>query len=513
MFFSVKQKAAAILATAALIMTACSESEPIKPPQDAEKDKASEQIRLALRNHPDFHVFKTTYGDYLGCPSSGFGPSVVHLKSSGSVYTMNGIARGNYKNLPNYEGEHLSEYLSACSSSPEEMEQHPVIVKASSEQSDQPSEQVKLAIATPVATDEDMEKAKELIPPGTKHEQLVLDEVSKGYITPKEIEIYLFMKNRFENYIEKDGKYDIDKHDPLVYKDAEAAFGLPMEKTSDIYWRADNVFGGRKPKESILLDSKNIPVEISVDRIELTPKKELEVTVSNQTKITGTLPNINLTFDLYKNGKKVGFEIVWLEELGTGKKMYTSLPIRHDFDTVEGRLYMNVDEMKKRGLRSNIEIGNKRGDPVVQLLQLKPFNVLTSKEVVLPREEAIPVQVTAEEKKPIESSKTAERTKPAESAKPAVTPKPSEHPQVPVLPEGVLKPGSSGAKVKQLQEALLLVGEQLPVSGADSFYGKETVEAIKSVQTKMQKKADGIYGEETRKALLALLIAGKAQAR
>ncbi|MNI02214.1 putative peptidoglycan binding domain protein [compost metagenome] len=59
----------------------------------------------------------------------------------------------------------------------------------------------------------------------------------------------------------------------------------------------------------------------------------------------------------------------------------------------------------------------------------------------------------------------------------------------------------------------MLVGEQLPVSGADSHYGKETVEAIKSVQTKMQMKADGIYGDETRKVLLALLTAEKPQAR
>jgi hypothetical protein len=397
MIFSIKQKTAVIFAAAALIMTACGESEPIKPPQDAEKDKSTEQIRLALTNHPDFRVFKTTYGDYLGCPSSGLGPSVVYLKSSGSVYTMNGIARGNYKNLPYYEGEHLSEYLSACSSSPEEMELNPVIAKASSEKSDQPSELDKPAIATPVATEEDMKKAKELIPPGTKYEQLVLDEVSKGYITPKEIEVYLFMQNRFENYIEKDGEYDIEKHDPLVYKDAESAFGLPKEKTSDIYWRVDNIFGGREPKESIFLDTENIPVEISVDKIELTPKMELEVTVSNQTKITGTLPMINLTFDLYKNGKKVGFQIVWLEELGTYKKMYTSPEIHYDFDTVEGVLSMNVDDMKENGLRSNIESGNKRGDQTVKLLQLKPFNVLTGMEVVLPKEETLPVQVTAEE--------------------------------------------------------------------------------------------------------------------
>lgn len=533
MFIPTRKSAAAVIVAAALALTACGESETSERPRDLERENASEQIRLALKNHPDFRVWKTIYGDYLGCPSSGFGPSVVYLKDSGAVYAMNGLARGNYKHLPKYEGSQLSEYLSACSSSSDELASHPVIAKASAASEAQPESQNKPD--KPASSDIG---ANALIPPGTKHETLILDEVSKGYVTAKELEVYYYMKNRFETYIARDGKYDIDKHDPLVFQEAEAKFGLSKEPLSDIYWRLDKLHAGQKPRESVTPELSNIPVDIAMDRVERTSKNELEVTVTNRTKKNATLPDINLTFDLYKNGQKVGFQIVWLEELNAGTKTYKSLPIRDDFDTVEGSAFMNVDEMIKSGLRSAYASSSKRGETVVQLLQMKPYNVTTGQETVISRENAAslaqaPARNTAPPAQaPVQNAAPTAQA-PAQNAAPpgpastqhAATPvaapenkanssasAPASKAKPPKLPEGVLKPGAVGAEVKQLQEALLLAGEQLPKSGADGQYGKETVEAVKSLQSKFDLTPDGIYGSQTRQALQAKLT-GAVQIR
>ncbi|MEC1437437.1 peptidoglycan-binding protein [Bacillus sonorensis] len=68
----------------------------------------------------------------------------------------------------------------------------------------------------------------------------------------------------------------------------------------------------------------------------------------------------------------------------------------------------------------------------------------------------------------------------------------------------ILKKGSSGSKVKELQKRLISAGFSLPKYGADGSYGNETVQAVKSLQKKAGIAVDGIYGPATEKALAAI---------
>lgn len=69
------------------------------------------------------------------------------------------------------------------------------------------------------------------------------------------------------------------------------------------------------------------------------------------------------------------------------------------------------------------------------------------------------------------------------------------------LPNGILRRGDKGSKVKQLQKALLEVGEKLPKYGADGDFGAETEAAVKSFQRKKKLVVDGVYGPKTKAAL------------
>ncbi len=64
-----------------------------------------------------------------------------------------------------------------------------------------------------------------------------------------------------------------------------------------------------------------------------------------------------------------------------------------------------------------------------------------------------------------------------------------------------LQRGAYGASVHLLQEMLLKVGESLPKYGADSDYGAETENAIKSFQNKNGLPATGVINEATEKLL------------
>jgi len=65
------------------------------------------------------------------------------------------------------------------------------------------------------------------------------------------------------------------------------------------------------------------------------------------------------------------------------------------------------------------------------------------------------------------------------------------------LPWAVLKRGSKGAKVKELQEKLISLGYELR-HGADGSFGKETYNAVKKYQADRQLYSDGIAGSVTR---------------
>lgn len=73
------------------------------------------------------------------------------------------------------------------------------------------------------------------------------------------------------------------------------------------------------------------------------------------------------------------------------------------------------------------------------------------------------------------------------------------------LGDRLLKKGMSGSDVCELQQNMLKLGYVLPKYGADGEYGTETVEAVKSFQKKSGLEADGIYGSNTHKSLLAAL--------
>lgn len=73
------------------------------------------------------------------------------------------------------------------------------------------------------------------------------------------------------------------------------------------------------------------------------------------------------------------------------------------------------------------------------------------------------------------------------------------------LGDRLLKKGMSGSDVRELQQNMLKLGYVLPKYGADGEYGTETVEAVKSFQKKSGLEADGIYGSNTHKSLLAAL--------
>lgn len=90
------------------------------------------------------------------------------------------------------------------------------------------------------------------------------------------------------------------------------------------------------------------------------------------------------------------------------------------------------------------------------------------------------------------------------NAEPAPAPAPAPRP--------VLRFGSKGTAVKQLQETLLSLGYKLPIYGADSDYGSETERAVKAFQRDHALEVDGIVGPMTYAALDAAVEAsGKAQ--
>ena len=71
----------------------------------------------------------------------------------------------------------------------------------------------------------------------------------------------------------------------------------------------------------------------------------------------------------------------------------------------------------------------------------------------------------------------------------------------------LLKRGSSGTDVRDLQTYLLELGYELPKYGADGYYGAETEEAVKQFQRAHDLDADGDYGPLTHAALMAALDA------
>jgi peptidoglycan hydrolase-like protein with peptidoglycan-binding domain len=74
------------------------------------------------------------------------------------------------------------------------------------------------------------------------------------------------------------------------------------------------------------------------------------------------------------------------------------------------------------------------------------------------------------------------------------------------LPAGILKQGSSGAPVKQLQLALASAGHS--PGPADGVFGLATGRALEAFQRSAGLTADGVYGARTKTALAQALSSG-----
>jgi hypothetical protein len=74
------------------------------------------------------------------------------------------------------------------------------------------------------------------------------------------------------------------------------------------------------------------------------------------------------------------------------------------------------------------------------------------------------------------------------------------------VPAAPLKPGDTGAQVKQLQRALSQLG--YTVGTIDGDYGTGTKTAVEQFQTASKLTADGVFGPATRTALIAALKSG-----
>lgn len=73
------------------------------------------------------------------------------------------------------------------------------------------------------------------------------------------------------------------------------------------------------------------------------------------------------------------------------------------------------------------------------------------------------------------------------------------------LGDRLLKRGSRGEDVRQLQAHLLELGYALPEYGLDGDFGSETEAALEQLQAALDVECDGRYGDETHAALMAAL--------
>ena len=69
----------------------------------------------------------------------------------------------------------------------------------------------------------------------------------------------------------------------------------------------------------------------------------------------------------------------------------------------------------------------------------------------------------------------------------------------------LLKRGSKGAAVRELQAMLIAAGHPLPKFGVDGDFGGETDTAVRALQTRLGLVIDGKVGKQTRTALKQLL--------
>lgn len=80
---------------------------------------------------------------------------------------------------------------------------------------------------------------------------------------------------------------------------------------------------------------------------------------------------------------------------------------------------------------------------------------------------------------------------------------PDSQPAQPQTSQPVLRKGSKGQDVRDMQSLLLKAGESLPKYGTDGSFGSETETAVKSFQKRKDLAVDGVCGPKTWAALTA----------
>jgi hypothetical protein len=210
------------------------------------------------------------------------------------------------------------------------------------------------------------------IPSDKEMNEAINEATSQGFISSRDRKIYDFLESRWDFYEKRDGTYIPEKHDDVAFSEAAKTFGISKDEVMKIYYRIAEISAGIKPKEQIELDSENAAVELMIKKIRVLRDNSLEVTVENRTQKRVTLPTMNLTFYLFQGTKKVGSQIVWLEDLGYGEtKVYASPNIEERFDAIEAIVYMNIDEINTMGLKSRIQPSNDPGETVIPVLRIK----------------------------------------------------------------------------------------------------------------------------------------------
>lgn len=189
-------------------------------------------------------------------------------------------------------------------------------------------------------------------------------------------EVYYYLQDRWDYYEAKDGAYIPEQHDPKVFKEAATHFDIKEAQAIKIFSKVENEELGLEPAESVVLSSRFAAVDVEVKDVELLSDNRLKVTIENRTQRPIVLPTINLTFDLFKDEQKVGFQIVWIEDLGYMETdSYHSLQISRSFDAVRATGYMNVTKLEARRLRSKIQAASSPGETVIPILETEMLKV------------------------------------------------------------------------------------------------------------------------------------------
>lgn len=219
----------------------------------------------------------------------------------------------------------------------------------------------------PNEIDKNVELADSIIPKDKPNRDIVLDQVSKGRVSINDIEVYISVQNGIQQYAPD--LVITEEIDKKITKEAVSKFNITEDEAKELWQKVDYLFMGNVPRESESLDKNSVPVEIKVTSVKVTPDKELEITLENNTEIE-KLPTMNISVTLYKDGKEIEVPyIAWEESMKMGISSYKTFPIDEKFDSYNIVIFMNIDDMKENKLSSKVQSGNDLGETVVPVLK------------------------------------------------------------------------------------------------------------------------------------------------